>query len=53
VTSTQVPPGATPFDSGDLVRNATFIRTFTDTGTYTYRCDNHPSEMRDATVIVT
>ena len=53
VTSTQVPTGATTFDSGNMVPNATFVRTFTVAGTYLYRCDNHPGEMLNSTVIVT
>ncbi len=52
VTSTDVPGGAQAFDSGDIAVGAVFDHTFTVAGTYTYRCENHPAEMLDATVIV-
>ena len=41
VTSTAVPPGAITFDSGNMVRNATFTLTFTVPGTYEYYCSYH------------
>ncbi len=30
------------FDSGNLTRNATFSYSFTDRGTFSYYCANHP-----------
>jgi plastocyanin len=52
VTSVTLPAGATAFDSGDVQPGAVFDVVFTVIGTYTYRCENHPQEMLDATVIV-
>lgn len=52
VTSTSVPAGAQDFDSGFLSAGDDHTETFDVTGTYTYRCDVHPSIMFDATIIV-
>jgi len=40
------------FDSGNIARNATFEHTFNQVGTFRYHCRIHPTQMRDATVIV-
>lgn len=42
VTSTTVPPGASPFSSGFLDTGATFTYTFTTPGVYEYHCTIHP-----------
>jgi plastocyanin len=42
VTSTTVPGGATPFDSGYLGQGQTFTYTFTTPGVYQYHCQLHP-----------
>ena len=42
VTSTTVPPGATPFDSGYLNTGNSFTYTFTIAGVYVYHCQLHP-----------
>ena len=42
VTSSTVPPGASPFDSGYLNTGATFTYTFTTPGVYEYHCTIHP-----------
>jgi plastocyanin len=52
VTSTTEPNGANPFDSGDINPGGTFTVTPNVTGTYIFRCENHPDEMFDATIIV-
>ena len=42
VTSSAVPPGASPFNFGFLYTGATFIYTFTAPGVYEYHCTIHP-----------
>ena len=42
VTSTTVPQGAAPFDSGYLNTGNTFTYTFTTPGVYEYHCQLHP-----------
>ncbi len=42
VTSSTVPSGVSPFDSGYLDTGATFTYTFTVAGTYEYHCQLHP-----------
>ncbi len=42
VTSTTVPSGASPFDSGFLNTGATFTYTFATPGVYEYHCTIHP-----------
>jgi len=42
VTSMESPPGAAPFDSGNMVKNATFTVTLTVPGVYRYGCSYHP-----------
>jgi plastocyanin len=42
VTSMEIPPGAVPFDSGNMVKNATFTVTLTVPGVYRYGCSYHP-----------
>ncbi len=41
VTSSSVPAGAQPFDSGNMNSGATFTLTFTVPGNYTYHCAYH------------
>ena len=53
VTSTDVPSGARPFDSGTMSHDATFTVTPTVPGTYTYHCATHPSIMVGARIVVT
>ncbi len=48
VTSTG---GPASFDSGNLTQGQTFQYTFTQTGTYTYRCDRHPTTMTGTVVV--
>ena len=42
VTSTTVPPGAAPFNSGYLNPGQTYTYTFTVAGVYEYHCTIHP-----------
>jgi len=45
VTSTSVPTGASPFDSGNMNENDTsntYTMTFTVVGAYQYKCSYHP-----------
>jgi len=42
VTSTSVPSGALPFDSGDLNQGQNFLQDLTVQGTYQYHCKYHP-----------
>jgi plastocyanin len=42
VTSTTVPTGAAPFDSGYLDTGDTFTYTFQVAGVYEYHCQLHP-----------
>jgi len=42
VTSVVVPTGATPFDSGNMVKNAVYTVTLTVPGLYRYGCSYHP-----------
>lgn len=51
VTSTSVPSGAKPFDSGNMNQGDTFSVTFTVPGTYEYYCVYHPGWMK-STIIV-
>lgn len=51
VTSTNVPSGASSFDSGNMNANATFSHKFTVAGTYQYVCSYHP--WMHGTVVVT
>jgi plastocyanin len=51
VTSTAVPPGAAPFDSGYLNQGQTFTYTFTVAGKYAYHCQLHPWMTGTVTVI--
>ena len=48
-----MPPGAAPFDSGDMVEGTVFKHTFTQKGTYKYICLYHESMGMVGTVIVT
>jgi plastocyanin len=51
VTSTRVPSGASTFDSGNMIQNATYSHKFTVAGTYQYVCSYHP--WMYGTVVVT
>lgn len=51
VTSTAVPSGASPFNSGNLPYGNTFKVTLTVPGTYQYYCAIHPS--MTGTIVVT
>jgi len=51
VTSTNVPSGASTFDSGNMNANATYSHKFTVAGTYQYVCSYHP--WMHGTVVVT
>ena len=42
VTSMIIPTGATPFDSGNMVKNAVYTVTLTVPGLYRYGCSYHP-----------
>jgi plastocyanin len=46
VTSSSVPTGASSFDSGALIKGATFSVTLTTVGTYQYHCSIHPGWMK-------
>jgi plastocyanin len=48
-----LPPGAAPFDSGDMGEGAVFKHTFTQKGTYKYICLYHESMGMVGTVVVT
>lgn len=50
VTSTSGPTGAS-FDSGNIAAGATYTHTFTAAGTYSYRCNYHPSWMTGTIVV--
>jgi plastocyanin len=42
VTSMLIPTGATPFNSGNMVKNAVYTVTLTVPGLYRYGCTYHP-----------
>ncbi len=42
VTSQIIPTGAAPFNSGNMVKNATYTVTLTVPGLYRYGCSYHP-----------
>ena len=42
VTSQIIPTGAAPFNSGNMVKNATYTVTLTVAGLYRYGCTYHP-----------
>jgi plastocyanin len=52
VTSTSVPLGAQPFDSGTLNQGQTFTVTFTVPGMYKYDCTQHPNWMIGSVLVV-
>lgn len=52
-TSTDVPPGGSSFDSELIGSGGTFSFTPDATGTWTYFCEVHPSQMVGATITVT
>jgi len=47
-----LPPGVTPFDSGNLEEDQSFSHTFTVKGTYRYVCKYHEGMGMAGTVIV-
>ncbi|MBI4579209.1 MAG: hypothetical protein HY718_05870 [Planctomycetes bacterium] len=55
-TATSGSPGdpdmGSVFDSGNMGPGGTFTHTFNQAGIFTYHCEQHPVEMRDATVTV-
>ena len=51
VTSSSIPSGAAPFDSGTMKEGATFVQTFTTPGTYEYHCSIH-SWMKGSVVVL-
>lgn len=50
---TELPAGATSFDSGSIAAGGTFTQTFTVPGTYRYFCDPHHGAGMTGTIIVT
>ena len=52
-TSTALPQGGDSFDSGLLSNGGTFVFEPNVRGTWVYRCDVHPAQMKDATIVVT
>lgn len=51
-SSTQLPAGATPFNSGDLQPGDTFRHVFTTPGTYKYFCIPHEATGMTGRVVV-
>ena len=53
-TVTSGSPGSKggPLDSGTISSGGTFIHKFDTPGTFIYFCEIHPSQMRDARIIV-
>lgn len=49
----RLPEGAEPFDSGDLLAEDTYRRTFDVPGTYTYFCVPHEMAGMVGTIVVT
>ncbi len=47
-----LPPGAQPFDSGDIPAGQVYLRTFTVPGTYRYFCGRHEAEGMEGVVTV-
>jgi len=47
-----LPPGAPPFDSGDIAAGQVYLRAFTMPGTYRYFCMHHETDGMVATVVV-
>jgi plastocyanin len=52
-TSTALPQGGDPFDSGLLSNDGTSVFEPNIRGTWVYHCEVHPSEMAGATITVT
>ena len=48
-----LPPGAPPFNSGDIAAGQVYLRAFTMPGTYRYFCTHHELDGMVGTVIVT
>ena len=48
-----LPPGAQPFDSGDIAAGQVYLRAFTVPGTYRYFCTRHENDGMVGTVVVT
>jgi plastocyanin len=51
VSSSSVPSGASPFDSGNMSPGATYSYTFTVPGTYQYKCNYHSWMTGTVTVV--
>ena len=47
-----LPPGAAPFDSGDIPAGEVYQRVFTAPGTYRYFCRHHEADGMVATIVV-
>jgi len=47
-----LPPGAAPFDSGDIPAGEVYTRVFTAPGTYRYFCRHHEEDGMVATIVV-
>jgi plastocyanin len=47
-----LPPGAQPFDSGDIPAGQVYLRTFAVAGTYQYFCTEHEAEGMTGTIVV-
>jgi hypothetical protein len=47
----ECPPAAGGWDSGLISKNAVYSQTFASPGTYAYRCELHPSEMKGKIVV--
>lgn len=52
-THIALPPGAAPFDSGEIKPGAVWAHVFTTPGTYRYLCKPHERMGMAATVVVT
>lgn len=47
-----LPPGAEPFDSGEIPAGEVYLRKFTTPGTYRYFCQHHEADGMVGTVVV-
>ena len=47
-----LPPGAPPFDSGDIAAGTVYLHMFTTPGTYRYFCTHHEADGMLGTVVV-
>ncbi len=51
-TDSSLPPGASPFNSGDISAGQVYFHTFTTPGTYHYFCIHHEQDGMLGTVVV-